>query len=79
MHYCSTQCQQTDWTLHKHECKPLAALVSNQPTVGIAGLKKSLENDQTRLFLRILIKLKEKESTQTDDAGLKTFESLMDR
>jgi hypothetical protein len=69
MHYCNRNCQKLDWTVHKEECKKFSKLENFD----------IISNDQIRLYIRILIRLKNKEGDETDSLGLKTFNSLMDR
>ena len=38
-----------------------------------------ISNDQIRLFIRVLIMIKNKEADVLDSKGLKTFNTLMDR
>ena len=68
MYYCSTNCQKSDWLLHKFECKHFSKIKF-----------ETIADDQIRLFIRILIQIKNKQSNEMDSMGLKSFDTLMDR
>ena len=68
MHYCSVDCQKFDWKIHKFECQKFFKVKFNL-----------ISDDQVRLYIRILIRVKNKEADITDSKGLKTFKTLMDR
>lgn len=68
MHYCSSECQKQDWiNSHKYECNYF-----KKTTTKIAS------NDMTRIFIRLLTKSLNNDSSKPDQIGLKSFDTLMD-
>ena len=72
MHYCSQDCQKTDWNIHRYECANLKKLTE-------AGYISIIDDDLVRLLMRVLIRAKNGETALSDAAGLKTLDTLMDR
>jgi SET and MYND domain-containing protein len=68
MHYCDSNCQKQDWKMHKIECEKFSKINF-----------QLIYNDQIRLFIRVLIMIKNREADVQDSKGLKTFNTLMDR
>ena len=72
VHYCGKDCQKKDWDIHKTECKKFAAANSSKTI-------SKLNDEMIRIYLRVLIKSLDSQDKLSDELGLKTLDTLMDR
>ncbi|XP_055327375.1 uncharacterized protein LOC129580742 [Paramacrobiotus metropolitanus] len=74
-HYCSDQCQKSDWTLrHRPECKVIQRIMREKPS-------ESLPRDFLFILCKMIPKLKKNHKSDSDGAcqplSVRTFEDLM--
>lgn len=62
IHYCSSNCQKSDWIDHKEECKMLQKVSPNKPTESIRMLariiqKKDKEIEKYKKFSNLISRM----------------------